>query len=250
MHNIKLVIAYDGTAYLGWQKTPTGPSIEAALQNVLEKILQHEVALQAASRTDAGVHAVGQVVNFLTLHPPQKFGLDKLKISLNSLLPKDISVLSVEEASPHFHPTLDCKGKEYCYYVCWDHSQLPHQRLYSWHYPHSLSLEKMMESIPYLIGNRDFSAFCNHKKNASYKDFCRDLTAIEIIENGPKNLCFRISGNHFLYKMVRNLVGTLVYIGRGKINKDDLPIILESGDRTLAGVTAPAYGLFLNAIYY
>jgi tRNA pseudouridine38-40 synthase len=248
MHNIKLIVAYDGREYLGWQKTRMGPSIEAALQEVIEQIIQHPILLQAASRTDAGVHAQGQVVNFLS--SKIYVDLDRFRISLNSLLPKDIAVLQVRLMPLSFHPTLDCIGKEYRYFICYGPTQLPHHRFYAWHVHYSLNLEKMRQAIPLLLGTHNFAAFCNVKKNAHYSNYTREVQLLELIELEEKRLCFRISGNHFLYKMVRNLVGTLVDIGRGKIALETLPNILQSEYRPQAGVTAPAHGLFLYQVFY
>lgn len=248
MHNIKLILAYDGTAYLGWQKTNMGPSIEATLQTVLEQILQQPIILQAASRTDAGVHAIGQVVNFLANHPVTD--RHRLKISLNSLLPKDLTVTDVQEASLSFHPTLDCCGKEYRYYLCYGSTQLPHHRFYSWHYPYRLEISEMRSAISDLTGQHDFTAFCNTKKNSHYKDFLREVTDIKIVEMEKERLCIIVKGNHFLYKMVRNIVGTLVYVGRGKISREQLSQVLENKDRRAAGMTAPAHGLFLQEVFY
>lgn len=248
MHNTKLLIAYDGRDYLGWQKTECGPSIEGTLQLVLEQIFQEPIQLQAASRTDAGVHAHGQVVNFLT----NKAGPspERLRASLNHLLPKDIVVISVEEVPQSFHPTIDCQSKEYRYYLCLGPVQMPHNRFYSWHVPYELDVEEMEQGATILVGTHDFSAFCNFKKNASYTDFIRTVDAIHIDRIDSHRLEIRIIGNRFLYKMVRNLVGTLVYVGRGKLSVDDLVGILERGDRTQAGVTAPAHGLFLHKVHY
>lgn len=248
MHNIKLIVAYDGTAYLGWQKTRTGPSIEASLQQVIEQILQHPTPLQAASRTDAGVHAKGQVVNFLTSHI--HLDLNKFQISLNSLLPKDIVVLQVKSMPVAFHPTLDCIGKEYHYFVCFGPTQLPYHRFYSWHVHYPLNLPLMREALPLLAGEHNFAAFCNVKKNAHYMDYVREVQLLELLEIEERRLCFRIRGNHFLYKMVRNIVGTVVDVGRGKMNLEELPCILKSESRPQAGVTAPAHGLFLNQVFY
>ena len=128
MYNIKLTLAYDGAAYFGWQKTSVGPSIEEELQLVLEKVFQHSIILQAASRTDAGVHALGQVVNFFTEKPGLNFGV--LKISLNRLLPKDIKIIDIKEMPLSFHPTVDCLYKEYRYFICFGAAQLPHHRLF------------------------------------------------------------------------------------------------------------------------
>lgn len=246
--NLKLTIAYYGGDFLGWQKTPTGPSIEAALEEVLEQILQEKISLQAASRTDAGVHATGQVVNFFT--EKGYLDLDKLLISLNQLLPKTIAVLSVSKALETFHPTLDCIGKEYHYDICIGKVQMPQQRLYSWHVPYTLDLQAMREAASHFVGEHDFSAFCNFKKNSQYTSYIRCISTIEIEEFEPQKLRYKVVGNHFLYKMVRNIVGTLVYVGRGKISVKEIPDILSGKDRTLAGVTAPAHGLTLARVQY
>jgi tRNA pseudouridine38-40 synthase len=248
MANIKIKLAYDGTAYLGWQKTKMGPSIEQTLQEKIEQILQHPVRLQAASRTDAGVHAVGQIINFKTTK--ESLDLKKLALSLNSLLPKDLCVLEAECVHEDFHATLDCRGKEYHYTVCYGHTQLPMHRLYSWHFPHALNLEEMKKAAKDLVGEHDFAAFCNAKKSETYKDTIRHVKAIEIEEIADQRLLFKISGNHFLYKMVRNLVGTLIHIGCGKLKSQEITSILASGDRRQAGVTAPASGLALRHVFY
>jgi tRNA pseudouridine38-40 synthase len=247
MQNIKLIVAYDGTAYRGWQKTPMGPSIEATLQQTLEQILQQPTPLQAASRTDGGVHAQGQVVNFFTT---KHIDLDRLQISLNSLLPCDIVVLAIEKMDPHFHPTLDCKGKEYRYFICHRRTQLPHRRLYAWHYHYLLDFEAMRKAAEIFVGQHDFSAFCNFKKNAHYMHTIRELSQIELMKREEDELCIRLVGNHFLYKMVRNIVGAIVYVGRGKLKIEDVLPILNSGDRKKAGMTAPAHGLFLHQVFY
>lgn len=248
MVNLKLTVAYDGSAYLGWQKTEMGLSIEEKLEQVLSQILQEKVVLQAASRTDAGVHAVGQIVNFIS----QKNGLNlkQLQISINSLLTKDIAVMAIEEAGDNFHPTLDCTGKEYHYYLCFGNAQLPQHRHFSWHYPRHLDVALMRRAASKLIGEKDFRAFCNFKKNSSYSDYVRHLHSIEIIELPEQRLRFEIKGNNFLYKMVRNLVGTIVYVGCGKIPIESVPDIVDSKKRPQAGVTAPAHGLCLYKVNY
>lgn len=248
MHNIKLVLAYDGSRYLGWQKTRMGPSIEQTLQEIIEKILQHPAPLQAASRTDAGVHAEGQVVNFIT----SKIHLDSMKFraSLNSLLTKDIAVLSVDLMPLSFHPTLNSTGKEYRYYICMGPTQLPHHRFYSWHVSYPLDLNRMHQALDLLTGQHNFASFCNVKKNAHYSDYTREVKLLDIKELENNRLCFRIQGNHFLYKMARNIVGTLIDIGKGKIDLDCLSQILLSKSRPQAGVTAPAHGLFLHKVFY
>lgn len=240
--NIKLIVAYEGTRYLGWQKTNMGPSIEAELENALSQILQHPVKLQAASRTDAGVHAAAQVVNFFTDNEIYPLRLQK---SLNGLLPKDISILEVDKMPQNFHPTLDSKGKVYEYSVCLGHTQLPFKRLVSWHFPYPISVEKMKLGAAFLVGRHDFSAFTNEKQENNI----REIYAINI-ESFNEGIKIQVKGNNFLYKMVRNIVGTLIYVGCGKLEASDLPGILESKDRRRAGVTAPAHGLTLKQVVY
>jgi tRNA pseudouridine38-40 synthase len=240
--NIKLIIAYEGTHYLGWQKTAMGPSIEEELEKVLAQILRHPVDLQAASRTDAGVHAEGQVVNFFT---EVEIPLERLQKSLNGLLPKDISVLKIELADESFHPTLDSRGKEYHYSICLRSTQLPFHRNFSWHFSYPINLEEMRKAAQHLKGRHDFSAFTNERQ----EDNVREIFDI-LIEPSADRLKIRVSGNNFLYKMVRNIVGTLLYIGCGKLSSEELPAILASRDRTRAGVTAPALGLILKEVYY
>lgn len=246
-NNIVLEIAYEGTQFLGWQKTMMGSSIEGTLQFVIEQILQHPVTLQAASRTDAGVHAKGQIVNFFT---PKQLNFDQFKKSLNALLPKSIIVLNVFKAPASFHPTLSSAGKEYRYYVCNGVTQLPWHQNFSWHTYYPLDLEKMKKASLLLLGTHDFGSFCNVKKNETYTNTVRTLSSIEISSLEEMRLCFKIIGTSFLYKMVRNIVGTLVYIGRGKLTLCDLSKLLKTTDRTQAGITAPSCGLFLTKVFY
>jgi tRNA pseudouridine38-40 synthase len=248
MINLKLIIAYDGNDYLGWQKTKEGPSIEESLQTVIEQIVQHPVTLQAASRTDAGVHAYAQVVNFLTAKT--ELHLHRFLVSLNNLLPSSISVFSVEQMPLDFHPTLDCVAKEYHYWICCGVAQYPQHRFYSWHYPYALNIGDMREAASLLIGQQDYQAFCNELKNKEYDSYVREVTSIEVVSHSENRIQIMIRGNNFLYKMVRNLVGTLAYVGRGKISVNDIPTILASQDRTKAGLTAPAHGLTLYDVFY
>lgn len=249
MPNIKLTVAYDGTHYLGWQKTKEGPSIEECLEQVLEQILQHPVTLNAAGRTDTGVHARGQVVNFFS----ENYSLDreKLKKSLNSLLPSDIAVLAVEAAPDSFHATTSCIGKEYHYRLCNAEVLLPQYRHTCWHYAYALDVGRMHYGAHVLAGTYNYKSLTNSKPDVKSDDFQRRVDKIDIIEEGEEGmLLIKVSGEKFLYKMVRNLVGTLAYVGRGLIRPEQLPSILESGDRTRAGITAPAHGLSLHRVFY
>jgi tRNA pseudouridine38-40 synthase len=246
--NHKLLVAYDGTNYFGWQKTKSGPSIEETLEKSLEQILQEKITLQAASRTDRGVHATGQVVDFHTTKPITDYS--KFLIGANALLPPDIAVLEAEEAQPEFHPTLNVVSKTYEYAICYGRVQLPQHRLYSWHFHYPLDLAKMREAATKLEGTRDFSAFCNQKNNEEYENHIRTVHSIIIEPSEKDRLLIRITGNHFLYKMVRNIVGTLAYVGCGKMTAEDVEKVLGLHDRTLAGVTAPAQGLTLSHVTY
>ncbi|MBS0605180.1 MAG: tRNA pseudouridine(38-40) synthase TruA [Verrucomicrobia bacterium] len=246
MFNIKLVIAYFGVSYAGWQKTKMGPSIEEVLEQTLARILQHEVKLQAASRTDAGVHAHAQVVNFIAQKP---LDLNRLKYSLNGMLPKEIAILEAVEMPFDFHPTLDTIGKEYWYQICNSPTQLPFHRQTSWHFPYPLDLDQMRLAASHLLGTHDFSSFCNDRKLWDRNPVCR-LEKIEITPLPGQRFNIALLGDHFLFRMARNLAGTLAYAGCGKLKPRELSSILESKDRTLAGVTAPAHGLTLKQVFY
>lgn len=247
MHNIKLLTAYDGTSFDGWQRGSNGQTIEELLEKALQTICQHSITLQAASRTDAGVHAIGQVINFMTF---RELSLEKLVYRLSQLLPDAIKVWHAEMTFEAFHPTLDAIAKEYRYYICNGRIQMPQHRFYSWHIPKELDLTVIKEAAKMLCGKHDFSSFCNHKLSQQPSDHIREVFSIEIQELGDKRLCFMIKGNNFLYRMVRTIVGTLVDIGRGKILKESLPEILQAHDRTRAGICAPANGLFLQEVFY
>lgn len=247
MINVGIFVAYDGTNYFGWQKTPFGPSIEEELLAALEQILQEKVILQAASRTDRGVHALGQVVNFMC----KKFivDFDRFLLSLNALLPKDIVVLSAKQMQQDFHPTLEVASKVYSYDITNSRFQLPFRRLYSWHVHVPLNFENMVAAAKHLEGTHDFKSFCNAKINETYEDYNRTVLGIHL-KKEEERITIEITGIHFLYKMVRNIVGTLVDVGAGKILAEAIPKILEVKDRKAAGVTAPAHGLTLVSVRF
>ncbi|MBI3211177.1 MAG: tRNA pseudouridine synthase A, partial [Simkania negevensis] len=203
-------------------------------------------ALQAASRTDAGVHAEGQVVNFFS---DKELDLYKLSMSLNEILPADISIRKIEEADFHFHPTLDAVKKEYHYLVNPAPFQLPFYRHVAWYLPFPLDLAKIKKALPFFLGRKDFIAFSNQGSTRSEETLCT-LFRVEMIQIEAELLRFELEGDRFLYKMARNLVGSLVDYGRGKIEEKTLVTLLEKKDRTLAGVTAPAHGLTLKKVYY
>ena len=176
--------------------------------------------------------------------------LDRFKKGVNALLPYDIRVLNIEVASDSFHPTVHCVSKEYRYQLCYSAAQLPQHRFYSWHYPYALDIDVMRQGAVLLQGIHNFKAFCNQKKNERYSDYMREVQSITFEELSPSRLLFIIKGPHFLYKMVRNLVGTLVYLGRGKLTLDQILTLLTGCNRAEAGMTAPAHGLTLYKVVY
>ncbi len=246
MTNIKLTLTYDGTAYFGWQKTDEGPSIEQTLQHVLETVLQHPITLQAASRTDRGVHAQTQVVNFFSDKP---LNFEKFHFQLNSMLPKDIRVLTIANERDDFHPTLDVAEKTYVYSITADFFQMPLDRHYAWHVFYPLDLNLMKEGASQLVGTHDFKGFTNRKIDEIYEDHIRTIHDISIVQNGNQ-IQIIITGNNFLYKMIRNIVGTLVYIGCKKLPIHVINSLKLEKNRTLAGITAPAHGLSLFKLKY
>jgi tRNA pseudouridine38-40 synthase len=245
--NLLLNLAYDGSAYQGWQDNVDQPSIEGALRPVCAQILQHEVTLQAASRTDAGVHALGQAVNLWT---ERSLPCAALQRGLNALLPVDIRVLDLREMPPSFHPTLHCLRKSYLYKISRGRIQLPQERFFAWHVYDALDVAAMRQCARLFIGTMSFKAFCNQKKNESYASYERTVESIEISEPFPHAVEIRIKGPRFLYKMVRNLVGTMIDVGRGKRQLEEVRRALASERRPEAGVTAPAHGLCLERIDY
>lgn len=247
-HHHKIVIAYDGSGLYGWQKTFEGPSVQEALETVIQKITGEPISVEGCSRTDRGVHALAQVASFSTHKPIASYA--RFQRGINALLPPAIRLREASSVEASFHPGLSAFGKEYIYYVCQGPVQLPQHRLYSWHVPYELDLELMQKAASFFIGEHDFAAFTNTKKNEEYDSTIRRLDAFTIKLKDPQRLEFSLLGNQFLYKMVRNLVGTVIYIGRGKIALEELPLILQKKDRRLAGVTAPACGLWLKEIYY
>lgn len=225
------LIAYDGTRFFGWQKTESGPSVQEELEKAIFQLTGEAVCPEAASRTDRGVHAEGQVVWFSI---EKSFEPSRLLRALNAVLPHDIRVKKL------FFGDVEISGKEYHYKICLGDVQLPMKRLYSWHFHHPLDKDKIKEAAKALIGTHDFTALANEPEK----------NPICTVESIIFDEFFRIRGDRFLYKMVRNLVGTLLYIGCGKLPPDSIPAILASKDRKQAGMTAPAHGLYLHQVFY
>lgn len=262
VRNIKLIIEYDGTEYQGWQEQPSHqPSamsqkniitIQGILQEAIKKITGEDVKLISASRTDAGVHALGQVASFKT---NSSLEASTLQRALNSMLPEDIRVLNAEDAAEAFHPRYDAGSKSYFYIIANMHISSAFLYRYSWRVPYLLDIEVMREAGMQLLGRHDFSAFrgagCG-AKTTEREIFSLDIDKMNRVDFMTARISgdfikIRIEANAFLRHMVRNIVGTLVEIGRGKIAYT-ISDLLELKDRGKSGPTAPANGLFLEKI--
>lgn len=244
MRNISLIVSYDGKAYHGWQYQPNLITIEQVVREAIEKILNHKIKIYAGARTDTGVHAQGQVVNFFTEKGIEPGSLAR---GLNSLLPVDIRVKDAFEVGPDFHARYSAKSKTYVYCILNATYNSPFYVRYVWHIPYNIDVSSMNDSIKLIVGQHDFSAF--KKKNATYHNPIREVIRARVKRRG-NFIYIVIEATGFLRYMVRNIVGTLVLVGSGKIGVEDFRKILESKDREKAGPTAPAQGLFLREIKY
>lgn len=246
-YNYKLVISYDGTSYHGWQVQPNGISIQSTIQEALKIFLRHDVDVIGSGRTDAGVHARAQTAHFHSDHPIDSY---RFLRSINGLLPLDIRVNSIEAVPTEFHARYSAVGKVYHYHLCLGAVQNPFKRLYSLHVRHPLDLDKVKEGIELFKGTHDFAGFANaaHEGIASY-DSVRNIQRFEMVQEDGA-IRFEIEADGFLYKMVRNMVGTLLDIGAGKMQVADIATIFETCDRKLAGKAAAPHGLFLAQVKY
>lgn len=244
MKRIKLEVAYDGTAYCGWQLQPGKPTIEAVLNKALTELLGEEITVIGASRTDSGVHARGNVAVFDTSSP---IPADKLCYAVNQRLPEDVRVQSSAPVRPDFHPRRISSRKTYEYRILNRRIALPTERLYSNHIYYDLDVNAMKEAAKYLIGEHDFKSFCSVKTQAL--ETVRTIYKLEVNKEGDI-ITISITGNGFLYNMVRIIAGTLIEIGRGAYPSERINEILAGCDRALAGPTALACGLTLMKIEY
>lgn len=244
MKNIKLTIQYDGTNYCGWQKQKNCPSIQEEIEKAIFKVTGEKVNLIGAGRTDKGVHAQGQVANFMTT---SSIPADRFKYALNSKLPSDIKIIESQLVDKSFHSRYDALGKKYAYIIFNREILNPLYRNYSYHIPYGLDYEKMKIAAEYFKGTHDFSAFM--ASNSSVKNTVRTIYDIDLKKDGEL-IYISIKGNGFLYNMVRIIVGTLVEVGSGKLSPHSIASIIESKNRQKAGHTAPAKGLYLVEVYY
>lgn len=247
MHNYKLIVAYDGTNYSGWQVQPNGVSIQELLQKALFTITKEQIHVNGSGRTDAGVHAMGQVANFRCQNELDPF---RLLRSLNGLLPRDIRVRNVELTDPTFHARFSAKRKTYHYHLHLDPTENPFRRLYSWHMRHPIDLSLLKEAAKMLVGTFDFSCFSNQADRGSAgRNAVRTIYSLEVIEE-PEGVYLAFLANGYLYKMVRNITGTLVEIASGMRSLSEIPLLIENRDRRSTGSAAPPHGLFLMHVDY
>lgn len=252
LRNIKLLLAYDGTDFSGWQRQQNIRTVQETLETGLAVITAEKVTVHGAGRTDAGVHALGMVANFNTSAKIPCTGLQK---GLNSLLPEDVRILAAADAAPDFHARRSATGKTYYYDCVISPVQMPTKRLYALHLPAPPDLESIQACLPLLLGTHDFSSFeatgsRDHEIDSS-RGAVRTLLEARLDTSGlPGRLRLYVTGDGFLRHMVRNIVGTLLAVGRHKFTPEQFAGIIQAKNRSLAGPTAPARGLFLKEIYY
>lgn len=244
MRNLKVITAYRGTKYHGFQCQSNAITVQEVLEQKLSKVLNEPVTITGCSRTDTGVHANSFCFNVKTNSSISCLGFTR---GVNGELPADISILSCEDAPPDFHARFDCKGKEYVYRIHCSESKNPFAEDLMFHYRRKLDLEAVRKAAGHFVGTHDFSSFCADCTNVSTT--VRTIYSFDI-ENSGDSVIMLVKGNGFLYNMIRIMVGTLIDVSEKRIAPDDIPQILEAKDRLRAGRTAMAHGLYLNRVFY
>ncbi len=244
MRNIKVILEYDGSSYYGWQRQPQHPTVQELVENSLHKLFKERIKLSVAGRTDTGVHAKGQVISFVTC---SSIRVPAIKPALNSCLPPDIQVKKVQEISLNFHAQKSALSRLYRYIIYNHPFPNPFYRNFSWHIPFSLEIGNMREASRYLIGRHDFSSFL--AQGSPVYSPVRKIEKLVFFVKG-RFIVIYIRADSFLYRMVRNIIGTLVQVGSGRISPPEVKEILDAKDRTAAGPTAPPQGLYLVRITY
>jgi len=246
LRNIKLVIAYDGTDFKGWQKQPDQRTVQEVLEQAVRRVVRHQVNIIGAGRTDSGVHAAGQVANFYTTCPIPAEGLFK---AIGYRLPKDVTLVRLAEVPPEFHATRSAVSKLYRYRI-WNASGRPveeHLQRYTYHFWQPLDVERMRQAAKFFVGRKDFAAMAS--KGSGRLTTVRTVFRCEVYRHWQE-VRVDVEGSGFLYNQVRNMVGTLIEVGRGHWEPQIVEEILESRDRTKAGPTLPARGLCLQWVKY
>lgn len=248
MRWLKLTVAYDGSAYAGWQIQPDKPTIQGTFETTWERLTQESLRVTAAGRTDAGVHALGQTVGLATA---TRLSNDELHRGLNALLPEDIAVVGVDDAPENFHATYDAVGKQYQYRIHNARSRSVFSRHFAWHYPQPLDAAAMHAAGQALLGRHDFSSF--ETAGSERPDSIRTIHELTVARGAGEHrdrVTLNVRGDGFLYNMVRTIVGTLIEVGTGKQRVEWLAEVLAAQDRRRAGQTAPPQGLFLVRVDY
>jgi tRNA pseudouridine38-40 synthase len=244
----RLTIAYDGTAYQGWQVQKIGTGVQEILEAALGKLFPSRPRLHSSSRTDTGVHALGMVAHFEVGATECRMKGRKLALAINAWLPEDIRVLDARRAAANFHARFDATGKQYRY-ALWNHAAMnPLLRRSAWHVPRALDIRAMRAGAKCFLGTHDFQSFAANPGYAK-ESTVRTLRRCELKKSG-KLLMFIIEGDGFLYKMCRGIVGTLVQVGQGKFSAAEVQEMISRKDRRIGGMSAPAHGLVLWRVFY
>jgi tRNA pseudouridine38-40 synthase len=241
---VKLIVEYDGGELCGWQRQNNGPTVQGYLEDALAEMLREPTAVLGASRTDAGVHATGQVACFRT---DQTIPADGFRRGLNGLLPASIAVRGAEDAALDFHARFSARGKRYRYSLLCRPDRSPLSRRFAWHRPRPLDLGAMRAGAACLVGEHDFSAF--RAAGCTARHARRAIWSIDLVEDGER-LVLEVTGNAFLRNMVRIVAGTLVQVGEGRMSPAQVGEALASRERSQAGPTAPPQGLCLAEVFY
>lgn len=244
MRNLKVMAAYRGTNYHGYQIQSNALTIQAVLEKCVSEVLNHPASITGCSRTDTGVHANQFCFN---VHTERQISTKGFVRGVNGHLPDDISILSCEDVPEDFHARFDCKGKEYIYKIHCSESKNPFATDLMFHYRRKLNPDAMKKAAGYLVGTHDFASFCADCTNVSTT--VRTIYSLDI-ENYGDTVIVLVKGDGFLYNMIRIIVGTLIDVNEGRISADSIPEILEAKDRLRAGRTAMAHGLYLNRVFY
>ena len=244
MRNIKLTIEFDGSNFCGWQRQPQGRTIEQTIEKAIYKATGEELLINGCSRTDAGVHAKALVANF---HTNSTIPGEKFREAINVRLPKDVSIVKSEEVDENFHARYSSKGKTYVYTIVNRYERLSYGWQYLYRYPYEIDIDKMREACKYFLGTHDFTAFMS--PGSSIKTTVRTISDLHIECEEEKIKVF-ITGDGFLYNMVRIIVGTLLKVGNGKIIPGEIEEIILEKNRKRAGMCVPPNGLVLEKVFY
>lgn len=244
--NIKLILAYDGSDFHGWQIQPNVRTVQGVLQDTLKKLCQDEIAVYGSGRTDAGVHARGQVAHFKTT---SKIPDSNLQHALNELLPGSIRVYDCREVDALFHARFSAQSKMYSYSILTQPICSPFRRRYAYHLPYEMNVEQMAAGARHFIGDHDFTSFCDAQDDSPSK--VRRVLVSEVTrEEKNRLIVYRVEAGGFLHRMVRAMVGALIEVGRGRLDSETLPTLLDARNRASAPWTAPAHGLCLEWVKY